>query len=59
MWSEIDHAVELCCTWGEDVIYHLHRKLSLIALGLVLAHPLILFIVRPELLALLNSVRAP
>jgi predicted ferric reductase len=45
--------------WGEDVIYHLHRKLSLIAFGLVLAHPLILFVTRPELLALLNSIRAP
>jgi predicted ferric reductase len=45
--------------WGEDVIYHLHRKLSLIAFGLVLAHPLILFVTRPELLALLNSIQAP
>ena len=39
--------------------YHLHRKLSLIAFGLVLAHPIILFVVRPELLALLNSIEAP
>ncbi|HEY0211656.1 ferredoxin reductase family protein [Acerihabitans sp.] len=45
--------------WGEDVIYHFHRRISLIALGLVLAHPLILFIVRPELLALLNFASAP
>ena len=45
--------------WGEDVIYHLHRKLSLIAFGLILAHPIILFVVRPELLALLNSIQAP
>src|SRR5262245_13206184 len=45
--------------WGEDVIYHFHRKISLIAVGLVLAHPIILFVVRPELLALLNSIRAP
>ena len=45
--------------WGEDVIYHLHRKLSLIAVALVLAHPIILFVVRPELLALLNSIQAP
>jgi predicted ferric reductase len=45
--------------WGEDVIYHLHRKLSLIAFGLVLAHPLILFVTRPELLALLNPIQAP
>jgi predicted ferric reductase len=45
--------------WGEDVIYHFHRQISLIAVGLVIAHPLILFIVRPELVALLNSFSAP
>jgi len=45
--------------WGEDVIYHFHRQLSLIAVALVIAHPLILFAVRPELIALLNSFRAP
>ncbi|WP_027467300.1 ferredoxin reductase family protein [Deefgea rivuli] len=45
--------------WGEDVIYHFHRKISLIAVALVIAHPIILFIVRPELLALLNSIQAP
>jgi predicted ferric reductase len=45
--------------WGEDVIYHFHRRISLLAVGLVVAHPLILFAVRPELIALLNSIRAP
>lgn len=45
--------------WGEDVIYHFHRQISLVAVGLVLAHPLILFAARPELIALLNSIRAP
>ena len=45
--------------WGEDVIYHFHRQISLIAVGLVIAHPIILFIIRPELLALLNSFTAP
>ena len=43
--------------WGEDVIYHFHRQISLIAVGLVVAHPLILFVVRPELLALLDRSR--
>jgi len=38
--------------WGEDVIYHFHRQISLIAVGLVVVHPLIMFVVRPELLAL-------
>ena len=37
--------------WGEDVIYHFHRQISLMAVGLVVAHPLILFVVQPELLA--------
>lgn len=45
--------------WGEDVIYHFHRQISLIAVGLVIAHPIILFIIRPELLSLLNSFTAP
>ena len=45
--------------WGEDVIYHFHRQISLLAVGLVVAHPLILFAVRPELVALLNSIQAP
>src|SRR5262252_3273308 len=45
--------------WGEDVIYHFHRQISLLAVGLVVAHPIILFIERPELIALLNSIRAP
>jgi predicted ferric reductase len=45
--------------WGEDVIYHFHRQISLIAVALVIAHPVILFIIRPELLGLLNSITAP
>lgn len=45
--------------WGEDVIYHFHRRISLVAVGLALAHPIILFVVRPELLVLLNSIQAP
>jgi predicted ferric reductase len=45
--------------WGEDVIYHFHRQISLVAVALVVAHPIVLFIVRPELLSLLNSITAP
>ncbi|ANI31749.1 oxidoreductase [Yersinia entomophaga] len=45
--------------WGEDVIYHFHRRISLIAVALVIAHPIILFVIRPELLALLNFIEAP
>lgn len=45
--------------WGEDVIYHFHRQVSLIAVALVIAHPVILIVVRPDLIALLNFVEAP
>jgi predicted ferric reductase len=45
--------------WGEDVIYHFHREISLIAVGLVVAHALILFAVQPALLAPLNFIQAP
>ena len=45
--------------WGEDVIYHFHRQISLIAVGLIVAHPLILFAVQPELLAPSNFIGAP
>ncbi len=38
--------------WGEDVIYYFHRQISLIAVGLVVAHPLIMFAVQPELFTL-------
>ncbi len=37
--------------WGEDVIYHFHRQISLIAVAFVFAHPLIIFAAQPELLA--------
>ena len=45
--------------WGEDVIYHFHRQISLIAVGLVITHPLILVVVKPELLAPSNMLEAP
>ena len=45
--------------WGEDVIYHFHRQISLIAVGLVVAHPVILFVVQPQLLAPSNMFDAP
>jgi predicted ferric reductase len=40
--------------WGEDVIYHFHRQLSLIATALVILHPIVLFALRPQRLAMLN-----
>jgi predicted ferric reductase len=45
--------------WGEDVIYHFHRQISLIAVGLVVAHPVILVVVQPQLLAPSNMLDAP
>ncbi|MEW9583468.1 ferric reductase-like transmembrane domain-containing protein [Paraburkholderia sp. DGU8] len=42
--------------WGEDVIYHFHRRISLMAVGLVVAHPLILLAIRSPSLALPDSV---
>jgi predicted ferric reductase len=45
--------------WGEDVIYHFHRQISLIAVGLVVAHPVILVVVQPELLSPSNMLEAP
>ena len=45
--------------WGEDVIYHFHRQISLIAVGLVIAHPIIIFVLQPHMLALLNFIEAP
>jgi predicted ferric reductase len=45
--------------WGEDVIYHFHRQISLIAVGLVVTHPVILVVVQPKLLAPSNMLEAP
>jgi predicted ferric reductase len=45
--------------FGADIIYHFHRQISQVALVLILAHPLLLFIFSPETLKLLNLVAAP
>jgi predicted ferric reductase len=45
--------------WGEDVIYHFHRQISLIAVALVVTHPVILVALEPELLAPSNMLEAP
>ena len=45
--------------WGEDVIYHFHRQISQIAVGFIIAHMLILFFVKPELIAPRNIIEAP
>jgi len=45
--------------YGIDVIYHFHRRISIMAFVLILAHPIILFIEDPTRLALLNVFSAP
>jgi predicted ferric reductase len=44
--------------WGEDVIYHFHRQISQVAIGLVVLHVVILFALRPQRLAMLNFMEA-
>jgi len=41
--------------WGEDVIYHFHRQISQIAVGLVVAHALIMSVRHPEMFAIPGS----
>ena len=45
--------------WGEDVIYHFHRQLSLVAVSLVLTHAFIQFVAQPELFTPLNIFETP
>jgi predicted ferric reductase len=42
--------------WGEDVIYHFHRRVSLLAVSLVVGHPLILFAIRSDNVAMPDSL---
>jgi predicted ferric reductase len=45
--------------FGEDAVVQFHRQISYVATAFVLAHPVILFVARPELLSLLNVFEAP
>ncbi len=42
--------------WGEDVIYHFHRRISLIAVALVVVHPIILFAAGSKYMAMPESI---
>ncbi|SEB19286.1 ferric reductase-like transmembrane domain-containing protein [Variovorax sp. YR216] len=42
--------------WGEDVIYHFHRRISLIAVALVVVHPAILIAAGSDKLAMPDSL---
>jgi len=45
--------------YGADIVYHFHRQISFVALVLILAHPLLLFIFSPDTLSLLLVWSAP
>ncbi|MFZ6027574.1 MAG: ferric reductase-like transmembrane domain-containing protein [Chloroflexota bacterium] len=45
--------------YGSDIVYYFHRQISQVAFALILAHPIILFIVKPDTLQLLNLLQAP
>src|SRR5580765_9078565 len=42
--------------WGEDVIYHFHRQISLVAVSLVVAHALIMSARYPEMFVLPSKI---
>jgi predicted ferric reductase len=44
--------------YGIDVVYHFHRQISFVIFALILAHPLILFIERPNTIEYLNIFTA-
>jgi len=45
--------------FGIDIIYYFHRYIAVVALGLIVAHPVILVSDNPAVLGFLNPVRAP
>ncbi len=45
--------------YGLDVVIQFHRQIAVVATLMVVAHPVILFVRDPELLALLNLAEAP
>ncbi len=45
--------------YGIDIVLRFHRQISLLALGLAVAHPVILFATRDDALGLLNVIAAP
>ena len=45
--------------YGIDIVLRFHRQISLLALSLAVAHPVILFVTRDDALDLLNVIEAP
>lgn len=46
-------------SYGIDILIQFHRYTSIVAFGLVVIHPLILFVAQPDTLQLLNFPEAP
>lgn len=49
----------IAAPYGIDIVLRFHRQISLLALALAVAHPVILFVSRPDTLRLLNVLEAP
>ena len=45
--------------FGMDAVVQFHRQISYVALGMILAHPVLLFLNDPDTLELLNLPDAP
>jgi predicted ferric reductase len=45
--------------FGIDIIYYFHRYIAVVALSIILAHPIILVSDNPAILGFLNPLRAP
>lgn len=45
--------------FGSDLVYFFHKQISFVAFFIILAHPIILFIISPDTLQLLNLTTAP
>jgi 3-phenylpropionate/trans-cinnamate dioxygenase ferredoxin reductase subunit len=45
--------------YGSDIVYYFHRQISVAAVLIVVAHPLILFVTSPSTIKLLNVASAP
>ena len=49
----------IAAPYGIDIVLRFHRQITLLALGLAMAHPVMLFATRPDTLGLLNVLEAP
>jgi predicted ferric reductase len=49
----------LTAPFGMDIMYEFHRQISWVAFVLVIAHPVLIFWERPEMIQLLNVFQAP